>query len=188
MVAPPKKPAGLQIKPGKEEPAASQQQTPKNSSSKAVAPKEEAKKPAAPSKPVANGPGAKKATDLNDDPIEAAMQLRIKAGGPTQVVSAADAKKLANVPMPKQPAAKPVGAQPKPAAPAKAVVKAEEKKEEKKVEEKKQPATGAKLPKNIQPAKEEAKKPTTAAPKTSLSNEPKIMKGKKKNDEEVEAD
>lgn len=38
--------------------------------------------------------GGKKTGDDSDDPIAQAMALRIKAGGPTSVVSAADAKKL----------------------------------------------------------------------------------------------
>lgn len=38
--------------------------------------------------------GKKGKDDDSDDPIAQAMAIRIKAGGPTQVISAADAKKM----------------------------------------------------------------------------------------------
>ena len=115
--------------------------------------------------------GKKGAKDANDeDPIEESLNLRIKAGGVTQVV-AAD----------KKAGTKPAPAVSKTSAKEAPVKEAPKKPEEKKVEEKKSSASVK------TPAADSngvaSKKSSTNIP-GALSNVPKVMKGKKKNEEE----
>lgn len=119
---------------------------------------------------ASNAIGGKKAGAEGDDPIEYSLNLRIKAGGVNEVVPAD--KKAVGVTKPPgtKPSTTTIGKPPK-----------EEKKEEKKVPS----ITATKtVPKDTPSEGIKPKKSSSTLPTTTLSSAPKVMKGKKKNEEE----